>query len=127
MIRLPRPSSTFILDGLKVTPTFRQWIGMRLVKVGFELAVGRPPTTVQGSVRGGPIRRLTSDKNAAHSPVCTVDGCYGQHPDCAFRDRHDFTVTVTDCTAEQAEQVMAERINHDEDYGFRYQIGWHRR
>ena len=35
-----------------------------------------------------------------------------------------FTVTVSGCTAEQAEQVMAERLEHDEDYGFDYRIGW---
>jgi len=37
----------------------------------------------------------------------------------------EFKVSVTAETREQAEQVMAERINHDEDYGFDYQIGWH--
>lgn len=37
---------------------------------------------------------------------------------------HRFVVTVSGCTAEQAEQVMSERINVDEDYGFEYTIGW---
>ena len=37
---------------------------------------------------------------------------------------HTFRVTVSGCTAAQAEQVMAERLDHDEDYGFDYQIGW---
>ena len=37
---------------------------------------------------------------------------------------HTFTVTVSGCTAEQAEQVMAERLGHDEDYGFDYQIDY---
>lgn len=35
-----------------------------------------------------------------------------------------FTVTVTCNTKEQAEQVMAERIGPDEDYGFPYTIYW---
>lgn len=37
-----------------------------------------------------------------------------------------FTITVTvECeTPEQAEQVAAERLNHDEDYGFDYELGW---
>lgn len=35
---------------------------------------------------------------------------------------HSFTVTVTGCTAEQALQVMGERIHHDEYYGFDYRI-----
>lgn len=35
---------------------------------------------------------------------------------------HTFLVTVSGCDREQAEQVIAERINHDEDYGFDYQI-----
>ena len=35
---------------------------------------------------------------------------------------HDFTVTVSDCSAEEAEQVMLERISYDEDYGFKYTI-----
>ena len=33
-------------------------------------------------------------------------------------------VTVSDCTAAQAEQVIAERINPDEDYGFDYTISY---
>lgn len=37
---------------------------------------------------------------------------------------HTFTVTVTGCDAEQAEQVMGERLGHDEDYGFDYRVGW---
>ena len=37
---------------------------------------------------------------------------------------HSFAVAVTGCTEEQARQVMAERIGHDEDYGFAYQIDW---
>lgn len=35
---------------------------------------------------------------------------------------HTFTITVSGCTAEQAQQVISERIDHDEDYGFPYQI-----
>lgn len=35
---------------------------------------------------------------------------------------HTFTVTVTGCTAEQADTVMRERIHVDEDDGFDYQI-----
>lgn len=34
-----------------------------------------------------------------------------------------FTVIVTAETREQAEQVLRERIEHDEDYGFDYSIG----
>lgn len=37
---------------------------------------------------------------------------------------HTFTVTVSNCTREQAKQVMAERIDFDEDYGFTYEIGY---
>jgi hypothetical protein len=37
---------------------------------------------------------------------------------------HTFLVTVTADTEEQAAQVMAERINVDEDYGFEYTIGF---
>ena len=35
-----------------------------------------------------------------------------------------YTVTVTAATKADADQVMAERIGPDEDYGFDYQIGW---
>ena len=35
-----------------------------------------------------------------------------------------YLVTVSDCTPAQADQVIAERINHDEDYGFDYTIGY---
>lgn len=37
---------------------------------------------------------------------------------------HDFTVHVSGCTSEQAEKVMSERIDPDEDFGFDYIIGW---
>lgn len=37
-------------------------------------------------------------------------------------DEHRYEVTVSGCTVEQANQVMSERVNHDEDYGFNYQI-----
>lgn len=37
---------------------------------------------------------------------------------------HTFTVTISGCTPEQAAQVIAERINHDEDYGFDYTISY---
>lgn len=36
---------------------------------------------------------------------------------------HTFTITVSGCTAEEAEQVMAERTAYDEDYGFYYLLG----
>ena len=35
-----------------------------------------------------------------------------------------YVVTVTTATREQADQVMAERIGYDEDYGFAYSIDW---
>lgn len=35
-----------------------------------------------------------------------------------------FEVTVEAETPEQAEIVMVERINYDEDYGFTYTVGW---
>jgi hypothetical protein len=35
-----------------------------------------------------------------------------------------FLVTVETDTVEHAEQVMAERINPDEDYGFEYTVDW---
>lgn len=37
---------------------------------------------------------------------------------------HTFTVTVTGCSAEQAETVMNERLSYDEDYGFPYLVGF---
>lgn len=35
-----------------------------------------------------------------------------------------YLVTVEDCTEAEAAQVISERINHDEDYGFSYTIGY---
>lgn len=35
-----------------------------------------------------------------------------------------YTVTVSAATEEEADQVIAERIGYDEDYGFDYGIGW---
>ena len=38
---------------------------------------------------------------------------------------HEFTVTIAGCSREEAEQVLTERLGHDEDYGFDYEIaGW---
>lgn len=37
---------------------------------------------------------------------------------------HDFVVTVSGCTPEQAEQVLNERISPEEDYGFDYEVGF---
>ena len=37
---------------------------------------------------------------------------------------NQFLVTVDGCSQAQAEQVIAERISHDEDYGFSYTIGY---
>ncbi|NUS02051.1 MAG: hypothetical protein HOV97_05750 [Nonomuraea sp.] len=37
-----------------------------------------------------------------------------------MKNTHTFLVHVTGCDKEQAEQVMAERLNHDEDLGFPY-------
>lgn len=44
-------------------------------------------------------------------------------PSCA-PDGHGFLVTVSGCTAEQAERVVNERLAPDEDYGFPYELGW---
>lgn len=38
--------------------------------------------------------------------------------------RYERTVVIECDTEEQAEIVLAERLGHDEDYGFEYQIGW---
>lgn len=35
-----------------------------------------------------------------------------------------YAVTVTADSPEEAAQVMAERLNHDEDYGFDYTVGF---
>ena len=37
---------------------------------------------------------------------------------------YTYTVTVTCDTAKQARRVMAERLSHDEDYGFDYQVDY---
>lgn len=37
---------------------------------------------------------------------------------------HTYLVTVSGCTADQAGQVMNERLAEDEDYGFFYEIGY---
>lgn len=41
-------------------------------------------------------------------------------------NRRTFLVTVSDVTDDQAAQVMAERLAHDEDYGFRYTLDYRR-
>jgi hypothetical protein len=35
-----------------------------------------------------------------------------------------FIVEVDGCSREEAERVMSERLDHDEDYGFDYKIDW---
>lgn len=37
-----------------------------------------------------------------------------------------YWVTVDAATQEEADQVMSERLNPDEDYGFDYTLGWDR-
>lgn len=37
---------------------------------------------------------------------------------------HSFVVTVSGCSAEQADRVIAERVSFDENYGFPYTIGY---
>lgn len=37
---------------------------------------------------------------------------------------YEYIVTVTAASREEADQVMAERIGYDEDYGFFYRIDW---
>ena len=37
---------------------------------------------------------------------------------------HLYLVRVSECTREQADQVMTERLGPDEDYGFDYRLGW---
>ena len=39
---------------------------------------------------------------------------------------YTYTVTVTTTTAAQADQVMVERLNVDEDYGFDYSLDFER-
>jgi hypothetical protein len=39
-------------------------------------------------------------------------------------DTHTYIVTVSGCNQAEADQVMAERLEHDEDYGFPYKIEW---
>lgn len=37
---------------------------------------------------------------------------------------YTFSVDVVASSLEEAYEVMAERLNHDEDYGFEYEVGW---
>jgi len=37
---------------------------------------------------------------------------------------YTFTVVIDSETEKQANQVMVERLGHDEDYGFPYEIRW---
>ncbi len=39
---------------------------------------------------------------------------------------HDFVVSVSGCSREEAEQVMGERCGPAEDYGFEYTVDWKR-
>lgn len=41
-----------------------------------------------------------------------------------MHNTYTFTVTVVTDTAEHAEEVMQERILHDEDYGYDYSINF---
>jgi hypothetical protein len=39
---------------------------------------------------------------------------------------YDYIVTVKAGSRDEADQVMAERVYHDEDYGFEYRIDFER-
>jgi hypothetical protein len=58
---------------------------------------------------------VMSDCTGNEALRCQICGAIGG-------EEHLFTVKVSGCTANQAVQVMAERIDHDEDYGFDYDI-----
>ena len=58
------------------------------------------------------FHEVTDEELAAASPE------YAEHR------QHRFIVIVTGCTKEQAKQVLAERLDHDEDYGFDYSVQW---
>ena len=74
-------------------------------------------------------RECTADPSSlveAGTPLC--DDC---DTEMELNTTHDvlisagcYLVTVGDCTPAQADQVIAERINHDEDYGFDYTISY---
>lgn len=51
---------------------------------------------------------------------------YPHHTTTEGRTMSDFryTVTVDAATQDEADTVMAERLAHDEDYGFDYTVGW---
>jgi len=42
----------------------------------------------------------------------------------ADKERHVFEVVVGECTFEQAQRVLRERLGHEEDYGFHYTLQW---
>ena len=75
------------------------------------------------------IETVASSSTAAASMVCLAEGAplsaveevrFVEHRDHIF----EFTVYVTCATLTEARQVMAERIMHDEDYGFPYTIDY---
>lgn len=71
--------------------------------------------------------RFSNEVECGHNNERLRDDRLVECIDCktVFRpDSHRFTVTVTGCTAEQADQVLNERISPDEDYGFDYEIGY---
>lgn len=61
-------------------------------------------------------------KGDDHHLYCTE--CQLPEANQIHRMQHTFTVYVNGCTAEQAVQVMNERVMYDEDYGFEYTISW---
>lgn len=52
------------------------------------------------------------------------DEAYFFKKGCRPEGPHWFAVEIAGCSREQAEQVLRERLGHDEDYGFKYTLNW---
>ena len=89
----------------------------------------RLPTNPKGFLRSLSISRLIAMLSHAHvlgfsdEQIGLIEDEIKSRSSGLSTD-HTFMVTISGCTREQAEQVIQERIDPEENYGFKYTIGW---
>jgi predicted RNA-binding Zn-ribbon protein involved in translation (DUF1610 family) len=60
----------------------------------------------------------------AECTACNTGTCAWCKEEIRQATTHTYMVTVTGCSRKQADRVMRERLGHDEDYGFNYNLNW---
>lgn len=84
-----------------------------------------PDTALTLTLSDGQIIEVYPDDADFECSYCSKDKPHEHWEFVTGPNVHLFHVLISGCTAEQAAQVMTERLGHEEDYGFSYNsIDW---